>query len=231
MGFILISLLFAVPIRTLPTITLLVTLLIPVDATQLPLILQGTALGIIPLAVWLIRAHSLRPPSYFRILAGLLGTWLILATVLAPIHTNRGWAWLATATIGLIVVFANPPDGLNPKQFRALFLTVTTVLAGYGWLEGFLLHDNVLFHALYDHTTWWRGQQSGVSYRITTLLGHPLINGTIFAAAAVLAASELVEHRRKSWPAPFYSYRSGSCDTLAWRSHRSWRWRHTSARL
>jgi O-antigen ligase len=93
------------------------------------------------------------------------------------------------------------PIGLKPASFRAAFLKITTVLGSYGIVEGFVFHRNVLFSSLFSHTTWWAALKDDASYRITTLLGHPLVNGTIFAAAAVLAASELVERRDQPWQA------------------------------
>lgn len=48
--------LFAVPTRLLPSITLLITLLVPTEATFFPHLLQGATLGAVPLAVWIIRA-------------------------------------------------------------------------------------------------------------------------------------------------------------------------------
>jgi hypothetical protein len=193
--------LFVVPVRTLPAITLVVTLLVPTDIAQLPILLQGTALGAIPLLVWIVRAPSLRVSPLIRALALLLCAWMLLSEMFAPLHTNRGWAWLVIAGTALVLAVLNPPQGLDPSRFRALFLKITTGLGIYGLIEGFILHSNVLFSPLFEQATWWPALKDNVSYRITTLLGHPLVNGTVFAAAAVLAASELVERKDKPWQA------------------------------
>jgi O-Antigen ligase len=193
--------LFVVPVRTLPAITLVVTLLVPTDIAQLPILLQGIAIGMVPLAIWIVRSPSLRASPVIRLLALALCTWMILSEILAPIHTNRGLAWLVTAGVCLVLVSRSTPSGLEPGRFRALFLKITTVLGAYGLVEGFVLHRNILFSPLFEHATWWAALKDNASYRITTLLGHPLVNGTVFAAAAVLAASELVERRDKPWQA------------------------------
>jgi hypothetical protein len=191
--------LFAVPIRYLPAITLLVTLLIPTENPWLPPLLRGAAFGVVPLAVWIIRApKSTQTPSGLRILACLLGVWLVLSEVFAPLHTNRGSEWLLTVGIALVFAVISTPMGFRARDFRALFLAVATVLGVYALLEGVVLHRNVLFAVIFEHSTWWQTQQLyNVSYRVTTLLGHPLFNGLVFCSAAVLAASDFVERSDK----------------------------------
>jgi len=193
--------LFVIPVRTLPAITLVVTLLVPTDIAQLPILLQGIAIGIVPLVIWTIRSPSLRASPVIRVFALLFMTWMILSEIFAPIHTNRGVAWLVTAGVALVLTVCNTPAGLKPSSFRAFFLKIMTVLGSYGLVEGFVLHRNILFSPIFEHETWWAPLRDNASYRITTLLGHPLVNGTIFAAAAVLAASELIDRQDKPWHA------------------------------
>jgi len=131
-------------------------------------------------------------------LAILLGTWLALSQIFAPLHSHHGWEWLLTANVTVVFAVLAAPAGLKPQSFRSLFLLTTTALGIYAVLEGFILHRNVLFGPLFEHASWWVGQQHSASYRVSTLLGHPLINGTVFSAAAVLAASELVQKPRRS---------------------------------
>ncbi len=191
--------LFAVPVRVLPIIALIATLLIPTDTTLLPLVLQASAIGLVPLAVWLARSGGeLRVPAVCVILATGLGLWLGLSEVFAPLHTHRGWAWLVTAELGLVLTVVRCPAGLDPRRLRSVFLAITTALGAYALLEGFVLHKNILFAPLLKHATWWPSLEADVSYRATTLLGHPLINGTVFAAAATLAAAELLDARERS---------------------------------
>jgi hypothetical protein len=194
-----VSLLFVIPIRLLPGITLLVTLLVPTELNLLPHELYGAALGIVPLAVWIIRApsSSTQTPAGLRILASLFGVWLILSMAFAHLHTNKGMEWLFTVGAATAFAVISAPTGLNARNFRALFLNVATVLGVYALLEGFVLHHNVLFGALFEHTTWWSTQRFAASYRVTTMLGHPLVNGLVFSAAAVLSASDLAQRSRR----------------------------------
>jgi hypothetical protein len=99
--------------------------------------------------------------------------------------------------ITLVLAIIKTPSGFGIRDVRSLFLRVTTVLGIYALVEGFILHFNPLFSSLFEHTNWWGNQRFNASYRVTTLLGHPLDNGLVFSAAAVLAASEVMERRDK----------------------------------
>lgn len=191
--------LFYIPVRALPVVALLVTLLVPTETTLLPHLLQGTAPGVVPLGVWMIRARSTaKAPAALRGLALALAFWLVLSEIFAPFHSRHGWEWLITASVAMIIVVLSTPSGLKPQSFRSVFLGLTTALGAYALLEGFLLHHNFLFGILFEHDSWWVTQQHSASYRVTTLLGHPLVNGTIFSAAAVLAASDMVYKSARS---------------------------------
>lgn len=194
------GILFSVPVRFLPVIILLVTLLVPTETTLLPHTLQGAALGLLPLAVWLIRAPTAttRGPLTLRVLNYLLAAWLALSYIFAPFHTHRGLEWLVTFGLAVVFVIMRPPANFKAKDFRALFLDIATLLGVYALLEGFFLHSNVLFAKIFEHDTWWHAQRYNASYRVTTLLGHPLFNGLVFSAAAVLAASDLVQRSRRT---------------------------------
>jgi hypothetical protein len=191
--------LFAAPLRYLPGLALLVALLVPTELSSLPHELQGASLGILPLAIWIIRApRSTRIPAGLSAVASLFGVWLILSLLFAPLRTNKGLEWLFT--VGLATVFAvvSAPEGLKAPAFRALFLNIATILGVYALLEGFILHHNILFGPIFEHTSWWATQRLSASYRVTTLLGHPLVNGLIFATASVLSASDLARRSRRT---------------------------------
>jgi O-Antigen ligase len=194
--------LFLVPVGAFPGIVLLATLLIPTEVTLFPRVLQGAAIGVVPLVVWMFRTRrSVTVPGSLKVLASAFALWLVVSEVFAPVHTHHGWEWLATATIAVVFVAVTPPP-LESYKFRRSFLNLATWLGLYAVLEGFLLHSNPLFGQLLGHTAWWTAQQHGVSYRATTLLGHPLVNGTVFSAAAVLAAADLMERQgspRLAW--------------------------------
>lgn len=191
-----------VPVRHLPLIALGVTFLVPTETTVLPHVLQGSALGLVPIVVWLVRApRRADAPVPLQFLACMLGVWFVLSEAYAPLHTHRGSEWLLTATIALVAMVLATPAGLDRRRLRSLYLGLATVLGAYALLEGFVLHHNPLFAGLFDHNLWWKTRRYSASYRVTTLLGHPLFNGLVFSSAAVLAASELVERRRIQLPA------------------------------
>jgi hypothetical protein len=190
--------LVATPLEAFPYVVLGVTLLVPTEIPFFPRLLQGAALGIIPLTAWILRTpRKARAYPKTTGLAVFLLFWLLLSEIAGPLHTRHGWEWLITVAVALVLVVINTPQ-MDPKSFRRMFLLTATTLGAYAVLEGLVLHQNLLFGALFEHTSWWDSQQHGVSYRVTTILGHPLVNGTVFAAAAVLAASEIVEVRGKS---------------------------------
>jgi hypothetical protein len=196
LGVAIVGALFAIPVRFLPAITLLVTLLVPSEATFVPHSLKYAALGAVPLAIWMIRTPRLtQTPRVLQILAILLGIWLALSEIFAPLHSHRGWEWLLVAIVALVLPILHTPTGLDLSRFRLCLLVVASVLGIYALIEGFFLHANPLFGDLFRDTVWWSNQHFNASYRATTLLGHPLVNGTVFSAAAVLAASSLVRSR------------------------------------
>lgn len=201
---VIVGLLFYVPLKTLPAITLAVTLLIPTDTLLLPHQIVGQALGVIPLLVWILRSRkSVASPVALQLAALLLCAWMVLSQTFARLYTHHGWAWLITATVAMVLTIMMPPDGLSPQRLRKMFLAITTPLAIYGVIEGFVIHKNILFQPILEHTVWWRGVHTSVSYRITTILGHPLVNATIFSVAAILTATDWLEKRE-------HPYREGA---------------------
>ncbi len=206
--------LFLVPIRFLPGITLLVTLLVPTEVAFLPHELQGAAIGIIPFAVWVFRAPSSPyPGAGLRILAVIVGSWLIVSAIVSPLHTHKGLEWLVTVGLALVFAIISAPVGLNARAFRLLFVNVVSAVGLYAVLEGFVIHRNILFARLFEHAPWWVSQHYNASYRVTTLFGHPLINGLVFATAGVLAASELVRApQRRLWAWARFAILVGATD-------------------
>ena len=92
-------------------------LLVPTEATQVPLAARGIALSAIPLAVWIIRAHRGKLcPQPLIVLALLFASWLALSEALAPLHTRRGLEWLVIAAIALVAPIVATPRGLDPRQ-------------------------------------------------------------------------------------------------------------------
>ncbi len=136
-----------------------------------------------------------------------------MSTVVSPLHTHKGLEWLFTVGLALVFAVISAPVGLNARSFRLLFVNVASGLGLYALLEGFVLHRNVLFAHLFEHAPWWVSQHYNASYRVTTLLGHPLVNGLVFATAGVLAASELVRSpNRTLWSWTRFAILVGATD-------------------
>jgi len=192
--------LWVIPVAALAPVALATTLLVPTQSSLLPGHLQNVPVGVLPLGVWLVRtpATPSNTPGLQRLAIAVTG-WLLLSEIFAPFHSIRGLEWLVAAWICVVGPLLRAPADLSGGRLRRLFLLITTPVACYALVEAFILKDNVLFAVLYRNTSWWAGQHAGASYRATTLFGHPLVNGTIFAAAAVLAAAELVERTDRLW--------------------------------
>lgn len=189
-----------VPVPSLPAVALAVTLLVPMTSSLLPVSAQGTPIGAIPLVVWLIRAPAPAARRWLPYCAGVaLAGWMVLSEIAAPLHKSRGVEWLVTAVVCLVLPATRQRLVADTSQIRTWLLRITTPVACYALLEGFVLHRNVLFAFLYRGTEWWTSQQASVSYRATTLFGHPLVNGAIFAVAGTLAASEFVNRSDRPW--------------------------------
>jgi hypothetical protein len=190
--------LMLVPTRVLPAVALTATLILPTEVLPLPPLLRGAALGIVPLVVWLMRSKSRPAPwNAGRVLGLLLLAWLMCSELFAPLHTNKGIAWLITASIAVAGIALVGPREFDVAGFRRFFLWIATALGAYALVETFVLQANPLYGALYAH-----GQslaQTWDGYRAETLMGHPLVNGTVFAAAVAMAAGEASRSGGLNW--------------------------------
>ena len=188
------------PVRHLPPLALLLVLLVPTEALPLPDRLQGAPLAMLPLLVWALRTrrgarHAV--PAVTRACAGALVLWLCLSEALAPDRTNAGLLWWVTA-LAAVGVVATARGELDAARLRTVLLTVTSALGAFALVEAFVLHANPLydrFYALADVPLL----QHWSTYRATTTLGHPLVNGSVFAVAAILALDDLMARGRTRW--------------------------------
>ena len=194
-----VGLLVVVPVRMLPVIALLTTLLIPTSSSLLPPSVQDAAIGVVPLAVWFARERPRprRSASSYVIGIGFMG-WLAIGELAAA---------AAYAARGRMAARSWRSDlwGLSPPAADAGAVTCQKMV-----------------HACRDCCRVLRGrrricptpqhrirvplqrhrvveQHASVSYRVTTIFGHPLVNGLIFAVAGTFAAAECL--RRRDRPA------------------------------
>jgi polysaccharide biosynthesis protein PslJ len=170
------------PVRLLPPLALVTALVLPYEVTKWPV-------ALLPLVIWLMRS----PPARRRRRAVLwgalgLGGWLFLAAAFATVESRSGVVWLVAALCSVVWPMVRGTELPDPPHFKRVFLSVTTALAGFAIVEKFVLHSNPIYGALY--ASGGDPIVQGHTYRATTLLGHPLINGAIFATAAVLAVDE-----------------------------------------
>lgn len=193
-----VAILLAVPVRILPVIALLTTLVVPTSSSLLPASTQDAAIGVVPLAVWLARE---RPGPRRQTLSYLIGIgfvgWLAIGELAAPLHTRRGVEWLLVAGVAISGPCIRQPLLRDPDLVRKWFLRVATAAACYAVVEGFLLHRNIAFAFLFDGTSWWGPQHASISYRVTTIFGHPLVNGLVFAVAGTFAAAGFLRRRER----------------------------------
>jgi hypothetical protein len=171
-----------IPVRWLPPLALVSALVLPYEVTRWPV-------AVVPLTVWLMRSAPVRHQSrVVRSGALCLGVWVLLAAAFATVESRSGIVWVVVALCSVVWPMVRGAQLPDPSQLKRVFLNLTSALAGVAVVETFFLHSNPLYGSLYasggdpivkEHT-----------YRATTLLGHPLVNGAVFATAAVLAVDE-----------------------------------------
>ncbi len=180
------------PRRWLPPIALCASLLLPTQSFPLPVVLVGYPMGLVPFGVWLARSPTTRVRwNLGRLLGVLLGLWIFASELFAPIRTNKGMLWCATALVAVCLMTWWGRSNLELERFKRLFSNLTAALGLYAIAEAFVLKSNPIYGSLYAHAPTPLVQHWS-EYRPTTLMGHPLINATVFAAALVLAAAELI---------------------------------------
>lgn len=87
------------------------------------------------------------------------------------------------------------------KKIINIFLGICCILSLYGIIE-LIVGKNIILHEYYSNNTPWYiltlgTVKYGLPYRITTFLGHPLVNASYFLVALVFAC-EMYFNERKS---------------------------------
>jgi O-antigen ligase len=191
-------LLLLLPLRTLPALAMAWVVLVPVNDLPLPAPARAASPALAIVVIWLVRRElggSVRPrvPAAIRAICLAIAAWLLVTTLLT-ISLPRSVVWdLAFGCTVLIPVVA----GLTRSEAGLVmdaFVGLGAFLALFAIAE-YVLHANPLLGHLYERAPF-PVLQHWSTYRVTTLLGHPLNNALFFAAASVAAFSIYVESRR-----------------------------------
>jgi O-antigen ligase len=189
--------LFVVPLNWLPVAALWLVLFVPVEALPVPQLIAAAPLAAVPLLVWLVRVPAGPIPGRLvAVSAGLTLAWTVLAAALSTYH--HLYAVLAATPLLLIAAgvlrSASLPD---PRTLRSPMITAVALLALAAVAEKYVFHANPIYGPLYESAPFPL-TQGWSTYRATTTIGHPLVNGTIFAAVLVLAVDDLLTRRART---------------------------------
>lgn len=171
-----------VPSRWLPTLSLAGLFYLPVNV-------KGMPVGTLPIAVWVFKESMRRwepKPLSILVPTALFGVWLVLSGALATTRSTESVMWLTLAILLFVVV---PLIGLeiDPRKFAADFAWLTAPLAIYAGLEAWVFQGNPIFSMFYSSL-----EQNWSTYRATSSFPHPLVAGSVFAAAAAIQFGRLV---------------------------------------
>ena len=128
-----------------------------------------------------------------RILRWIITSMIIFcASSLIETFVIRGLKGLPTALenyIGPLIFFLflythfhNNEQG--SERFLKFFVTVILLAGSYSVIE-YLLQNNIVFGRLYENFYWYRSFE-GDAYRVSSILGHPLVNANYYLVAALL---------------------------------------------
>ncbi|MBL8926500.1 MAG: hypothetical protein JNM77_09685, partial [Pseudonocardia sp.] len=182
-GVALLAFLFVVPERWLPVLGLLLFLTPFDDGPDIHSALRAAAISL-PIVVYYLRRRSQLSWSFGLVW---LVSWLVLVGVLSSLFGIRPVPSLVF--LGPIVVLVAMPLALRemPAEDHRLLVRAWAwsagVLSAYGLVE-FIAGKNLLdpWYALAVSPL----VQKWDTYRITTTIGHPLLNGMFFAASFAL---------------------------------------------
>lgn len=175
----------------------LLTLLVPLNYFPVPPPVIGFVLGAPLFAIWLVKTPSARSRPVVAGLASILAGWMALSWLLAPMHTGRGMIWLGCAFL-FVGCLARPPLSPSGETVRNVLVSVGGLLGTFAILEAFVLKSNPVYGSLFASNPYLQPMMDPGNYRATTLIGHPLLSGSFFAAVAVLAYEDLLRSRSAS---------------------------------
>jgi hypothetical protein len=181
-----------VPTAWLPTAALLSILFVPAESLPVPALASSLPLGLLFLVVWQLRTTSSAEPRPIAIVvACAFAVWLGLSFAFAGMLSPRSVTWSVGALIAIVLFALRPPAAAETRLAIRAFTLTAAALAALAIVESFVVGSNPLLGPVFSSTTNW-GTESTAIHRATTLIGHPLMNGTVFAVASVIVVTRLL---------------------------------------
>lgn len=185
-----------VPVAWLPCAALLSALFLPFDSMPVPEAAKTLPVGLFLLLAWQLRTRSTAAPPTITVFVVLsLAAWITFSLAFAAIFSpwSVTWSFITLVALGLFAL--RPPAVVEVQRAIGVLTAAATVLAGFAIIESFVLGSNPLLGSLYSAATNWGDEQTPI-HRATTLIGHPLMNGTVFAVVSVIVVSRVLSARR-----------------------------------
>lgn len=173
---------------------IVVLLVVPAQSLPVPGIVARAPLAAIPFAVWVLRgprASAVNLPLLASSLAFL--AWILLSLAFSPDRSGLSFYWVIGVGLTLCLPWIRQADlRADIPLLTGLLIGGTAVVAVYAVVESVVFQSNPVYGWLYSRGPWPISQHWS-EYRVTSSLGHPLVNGSIFASVAVLALGRLVD--------------------------------------
>lgn len=184
-----------VPVAWLPSAALLSILLVPAESLPVPEPVKTMPIGLLFLVAWQLRTRSTKSAPAITVFAAVsFAVWIAFSLAFAAIFSPWSITWSLIALLALVLFTLRPPAAAEAQQAIRVFTVAATVLAGFAIVESFVLGSNPLLGAAYSAATNWGDERTPI-HRATTLIGHPLMNGTVFAVVSVIVVSRVLAAR------------------------------------
>lgn len=186
----------AMPIHSLPALALLCFAFLPTSYLDMDYgRLRGVVTpAILVVAVWVVRlitTHSRQRADRSALLIGIIALVTLVVLSIFSSDSSASIYWVLAVLLSLVL-----PTLL---QNRIDALTVAVLWRSWTWI-GLLL----AFFAIFESITQFNPlaglytvEQKWSVYRVTTTLGHPLMNGAFFAVTALVLGFGAIKFRRK----------------------------------
>jgi hypothetical protein len=192
--------LILLPLHILPTIGFSTFVLFP--ATYLPIPTHNGALTPVLFIMLVFGARAIRErrpicvqPSTVVLMVTLL--WIVAAAIIS-VRRSTSLVWVVNFAVLVAVPALFLPGWPEARdRVRSTWITFAGILGIYALIE-FAISANPLFDSLYRASQTPLVQAWDV-YRVTTTLGHPLVNGTFLSIGCVLGSGSLLR-RDRGWP-------------------------------